>query len=524
MTSANAGPRPPLRARARSSTGMRDAEQGYPLRALLRVIAEQVNLVEDDIAQLYDNWFIETCEDWVVPYIGDLIGYGRCTTRDGRARRAAAPRTRATAILIPRREVANTIRYRRRKGTLALLERARERGVRLAGARGRVLPAARGAPRTSTICASIAAAPPSCATATRWTTSTARSTSMAHTVDVRRVNSRPLSAAAPTSRASACSSGGCDPTPVTRTPAYCYEEQAPNCFLFSVLGNDTPLFIKPSREPHRRRVARPRPCRCRSDAGDFEARETRRDGSSRACRFYYGDRKSLVIWTRLGSTAWFRSKQHRPGRSERLEYRPLRDQVAVDPELGRIVFPPGQLPQAGGVGVVSLRLQRRHGRRRVRRVRSASRPTRVIYRVGQQTVRSSPAPSIRRGSATRWRMRSDAPANAVIEIVDSGVYTEPIAHRACQERTVAAAPRRQRHAPGPPPARLADRPIRTASAIIRRGSRAGSRSTACIVTGRGMQVEGDVVRRRHPPLARWCPAGAWSAIASRSGRPSRASS
>jgi hypothetical protein len=38
-----------------------------PLQALLRVIAEQVNIVEDDITQLYENWFIETCEDWVVP-------------------------------------------------------------------------------------------------------------------------------------------------------------------------------------------------------------------------------------------------------------------------------------------------------------------------------------------------------------------------------------------------------------------------------------------------------------------------
>src|SRR5436190_23689949 len=53
----------------------RDAEQGYPLRALLRVTTKQVNVVEDDIAQLYENWFIETCQEWVVPYIGDLIGY-----------------------------------------------------------------------------------------------------------------------------------------------------------------------------------------------------------------------------------------------------------------------------------------------------------------------------------------------------------------------------------------------------------------------------------------------------------------
>src|SRR5436305_13135382 len=54
---------------------LRDADQGYPLRALLRVIAEQVNLVEKDIADLYENWFIETCADWVVPYIGTLVNY-----------------------------------------------------------------------------------------------------------------------------------------------------------------------------------------------------------------------------------------------------------------------------------------------------------------------------------------------------------------------------------------------------------------------------------------------------------------
>ena len=53
----------------------RDAEGGYPLRDLLRVLSEQVDIVEADIAQLYENWFIETSQDWAVPYIGDLIGY-----------------------------------------------------------------------------------------------------------------------------------------------------------------------------------------------------------------------------------------------------------------------------------------------------------------------------------------------------------------------------------------------------------------------------------------------------------------
>ena len=54
---------------------LRDADRGWPLRALLRVIGEQVHVVEKDITGLYDNWFIETCQDWVVPYIGALISY-----------------------------------------------------------------------------------------------------------------------------------------------------------------------------------------------------------------------------------------------------------------------------------------------------------------------------------------------------------------------------------------------------------------------------------------------------------------
>src|SRR6266480_1440771 len=100
----------------------RDAKCGQPLRALLRVISEQVDVVEEDIARLYDNWFIETCDDWVVPYIGDLLGFelvheaaqpGDVRTAEGRT---------LDKILIPRSEVAHTIAARRRRGTLALLE------------------------------------------------------------------------------------------------------------------------------------------------------------------------------------------------------------------------------------------------------------------------------------------------------------------------------------------------------------------------------------------------------------------
>src|SRR4029077_19656737 len=98
---------------------MRDAERGYPLKALLQIIAEQVNVVEDDITQLYENWFIETADDWAVPYLGDLVGY-RPVAEAGPP---AGPGCATSRVLIPRREVANLIAFRRRKGTLALLER-----------------------------------------------------------------------------------------------------------------------------------------------------------------------------------------------------------------------------------------------------------------------------------------------------------------------------------------------------------------------------------------------------------------
>ena len=100
----------------------RDADQGYPLRALLQVISQQVEIVEGNMERLYENWFIETCEDWVVPYIGDLIGYQAVHEAGEPGNTGTAPSRQRNKILIPRSEVANTIGNRRRKGTLSLLE------------------------------------------------------------------------------------------------------------------------------------------------------------------------------------------------------------------------------------------------------------------------------------------------------------------------------------------------------------------------------------------------------------------
>ena len=87
----------------------RDAANGGPLQALFAILAAQSGLVEDNIQQLYDDQFIETCAAWVIPYIGDLIGYNSIYEI-------------ATTVVPSRAEVANTIGYRQRKGTLVALE------------------------------------------------------------------------------------------------------------------------------------------------------------------------------------------------------------------------------------------------------------------------------------------------------------------------------------------------------------------------------------------------------------------
>lgn len=87
----------------------RDAERGEPLRALFRVLAREGKIVEDDLDRLHDNLFIETCDEWVVPYLGDLLGV-RGLNDTG------------AAGFSQRARVANTLAYRRRKGTAAMLE------------------------------------------------------------------------------------------------------------------------------------------------------------------------------------------------------------------------------------------------------------------------------------------------------------------------------------------------------------------------------------------------------------------
>src|SRR5579864_7467731 len=394
---------------------MRDADRGYPLRALLQVISEQVNLVSEDIAQLYENWFIETCQDWVVPYIGALVGYqSLLQTGDP----VAALGSRALArerILISRRDVANTVRSRRRKGTLAVLEQLAEA---VGGWPARAIEFYRLLSFTQNI---------NYLHLDRGQTIDIRDgdaledldgpfEETAHTVDIRSTNTSNFperynlpSVAVFAWRLKTYS--------LTQTPAYCLEEENPNCFLFNPLGCDTPLYNRsrstPAEPPGK--LDLPVPI-TRRDLQSFETDEAGEIESS-GIPLYYGDGRSFAIWTGL-------PMQLVPPESLVVAdltdwtYRPLPDQVAIDPQLGRIAFPPTHAKRQKVWVSYNYAFSADLGGGEY--ARTLSEPAAYnLYLVGKDEVFT------RIGAAlTQWQ--KDAPPNAVIEITDSGIYVEPI--------------------------------------------------------------------------------------------------
>lgn len=326
----------------------RDAERGYPLRALLGVINEQVDVVEEDISRLYDNWFIETCEDWVVPYVADLIGY-RPVAEAGRSQTASVGGRSLNTALIPRREVANTLGFRRRKGTLALLELlARDvadwpaRAVefyKLLGWTQHLNHRRPNQGRTVDLRDGDALG--------LLGGSFER---LARSVDVRRVTSRRAFG-----RHNIPSVGvfvwRLKTYSVSCAPACCIESIDPQCFTFSALGHDTPLYAKPEPESEPSHIAEeinlPAPIRRRA----VEERLALRPLKTQASAAYYGVGKSLVIyapdWPVKGAPQPAPRDRVIPADLSDWRYRAERGQIAIDPVLGRMVFPAGQLPKRG---------------------------------------------------------------------------------------------------------------------------------------------------------------------------------
>lgn len=101
---------------------IRDGAEGEAFKAFLKVVEEQAHLLHKDVEGLYANWFIETCDDWVVPYLADLVGYRR-NSNPGMPGDSFDPHGKLlNQFLYPRTDIAGTVRNRRRKGTLPVLE------------------------------------------------------------------------------------------------------------------------------------------------------------------------------------------------------------------------------------------------------------------------------------------------------------------------------------------------------------------------------------------------------------------
>src|SRR3984957_17885053 len=78
-----------------------------PLRELVNRIGAQAATLRRSIDRMWEDQSIESCDDWVVSYIGDLLATNLVSSLDARGQRL---------------DVYNTIYYRRRKGTVAILE------------------------------------------------------------------------------------------------------------------------------------------------------------------------------------------------------------------------------------------------------------------------------------------------------------------------------------------------------------------------------------------------------------------
>ena len=314
------------------------------------VIDEQVAIVADDLTQLYEDQFIETCAPWVIPYIGDLIGY--------QSVQGIAP-----AIDNPRAEVAQTISLRRRKGTVLVLEQlARDatgwgaHAVEFFQVLGdtEYMNHVRPATTTRRTCAG---GNPACT----WTApSTGRrtgSTSGRISSGRGRYNIQNIGVFL-------WSLGAYGITDAPVTAAATNTAGGAQCYRFSPLGMDMPLF--------HRAVPQGEQISAAARPVNVAARLRRRV----LCADLQGRRRRRVL--RAGRQPAAHPGRHRgqpvsdqgrqPFRARRGLGEPPRGRhyaVVVDPELGRIALPPlsagATAPQLNAT--LLLRVQRRHGGR-----------------------------------------------------------------------------------------------------------------------------------------------------------------
>jgi hypothetical protein len=298
-----------------------DRGDGPPLKGFLSVVADQIAVIEDNLEQLYDDEFIETCAEWVIPYIGDLVGARGVFAFPG-----------ATFSL--RGLVANTLADRRRKGTVSIIEQVardvtgwpasvveyfqllattqymkhiRSGNLSFTGMRAGDALANIGTPFDS----------------------------VARTAEMRRIEPRRGKHNIPNIGIFLWRLA---PLGVTRAPAFRVDDRR---YRFHPLGRDIPLFTEPVTEDRITHLAGPlnvpAPIRRHALGSNLDA--------------YYGLEQSILITTSAGDVPLETGSPRRVqiqacNLSDVVEngvvtgwaHRPS-DSIAIDPELGRIAFP-----------------------------------------------------------------------------------------------------------------------------------------------------------------------------------------
>lgn len=92
----------------------RDIEAGGVLQAYLSLFADELWRMRRLVEQSHADHFIDSAQDWAIPYLAELVGTEVLFTGAAAARRRIARLNRA--------DVKNTVNWRRRKGTLACLQ------------------------------------------------------------------------------------------------------------------------------------------------------------------------------------------------------------------------------------------------------------------------------------------------------------------------------------------------------------------------------------------------------------------
>jgi hypothetical protein len=306
---------------------IRDAEQGEPLRALLALISEEMNGVEADITGLYENWFIETADEWVVPYIGDLLGVRGLTTINSTA-------------FSQRSYVANTLFYRRRKGTAYILEQLAKD---VTGWPAHVVEFFEVLDWTQNVNhIRLFSTTPDLRATNSVNLIDKPFDALPHTVDVRHINNRRGKHNIPNI---GLFLWRLQNYPLEKATAR--QSEVATCgWHFSPLGNPAPLFNFPQGEGAAEEQTVPAPIRQVDFLFDLKtySEEFASDPNAPANSRYYGPARSVYI-----------EKDNVPVKAKDVAYLDLKNwsrpptgkKVAVDVELGRMTFAAGQEPSSG---------------------------------------------------------------------------------------------------------------------------------------------------------------------------------